>query len=230
MKNAFKIGSAARIGIYVHWTFLVLLAGLFAMFLLRGASVGAAFSGLGLVLAVFGCVILHELGHALTARRFGIGTLDITMYPIGGVARLQGMPEEPMHELWISLAGPAVNVAIAAVLFVLNAATGRPLALEAVLAGVPSVLGTLMWLNLALAGFNMIPAFPMDGGRVLRAGLATQIGHRRATHIAALVGQTIAVGFAVFGLITFNLILVFIGLFVFAGARQEAQHVNRQPG
>ena len=234
MKNAFKLGSFTGIGIYVHWTMSLLLGGLFLFYLYNGASVAAAFAGLLLVATLFGCVILHELGHALTAKHFGIPTLDITMYPIGGVARLEGMPKEPRHELLIAIAGPAVNLGIAAALFIVLIATGRTIMPAPFVESDPNVLGLLMWMNLALVGFNMLPAFPMDGGRVLRAGLATRISYKNATRIAAYVGQGMAVLFAIVAVFpipfftTFNPVLLFIAIFVFTAARQEAAFVLQE--
>ncbi len=223
MKSSVKIGSVARIGIYLHWTFVLLLAGIFAFYLWRGDTLATALVGLGLILAVFGCVVLHELGHALTARRFGVPTRDITIYPIGGVARLQRIPEEPMTEFWIAVAGPAVNLVIAAVLAALIPLVGGSFAPDTLLDPGRNLLATLMWLNLVLVGFNMLPAFPMDGGRVLRALLATRIDYARATGIAASVGQGMAILFGLLGLVVFNPVLIFIALFVYVGAQQEAR-------
>ncbi len=223
MKSSIKIGSVAGIDILLHWTFLLLIAGIFAFYLFQGNSVAAALVGVGLIAAVFACVVLHELGHALTARRFEVPTRDITLYPIGGVARLQRIPEEPMQEFWIAVAGPAVNVVIAAVLFVVVWVTGASLSPEAFINPTQNFLGTLMWLNVVLVGFNMLPAFPMDGGRVLRALLAARMDYARATQIAANVGQGMAILFGIVGLIGFNPILLFIALFVYVGAQQEAQ-------
>ena len=173
-------------------------------------------------------MILHELGHALTAKHFGIDTLDITMYPIGGVARLEGIPREPRQELLIAIAGPAVNLAIAATLFVVNIATGRPLTPIPFVENDPNVLGMLMWMNLALVGFNMLPAFPMDGGRVLRAGLASKLSYKNATRIASYVGQGMACLFGIFAVWSFNPVLFFIGIFVFLAARQEAEVILQE--
>ena len=234
MKNAFKLGSFTGIGIYVHWTMSLLLGGVFVFYLYQGASVGGALAGLVVVGVLFGCVILHELGHALTAKHFGIPTLDITMYPIGGVARLESMPKEPRQELLIAIAGPAVNLAIAAVLFVVVIATGQSLALSFYVESEPNVLGMLMWMNLILVGFNMLPAFPMDGGRVLRAGLATKLSYKNATRIAAYVGQGMAILFGIVAVFpvpfftSFNPVLLFVGIFVFLAARQEAQMVLQE--
>lgn len=225
MKSTYRLGTWAGISVFVHWTFVVMMAGFFVFFMVKAGSVLAALSALALVAAAFGCVILHEYGHALMARRFNIPTLDITMYPIGGVARLKGMPEKPREEFLIAIAGPAVNVAIAIILYILNNAQGRPMGLFQVLGPHTSVLGMLMWINIAMAGFNMLPAFPMDGGRVLRALLSSRIGHARGTQIAGIVGMGMAVLFGVIGLINLNFVLVFIAVFVFLGAKYEVQQV-----
>jgi Zn-dependent protease len=228
MKNALRIGSVVGIGIYLHWTFVLLIAGIFALYLWQGNTVAAALAGVGMIVALFACVVLHELGHALTARRYGVPTRDITMYPIGGVARLQRMPDAPMQEFWIAVAGPAVNLAIAAVLALVLAATGVPIlpagSLEGGLIG-PGThpVAALLWMNLILVGFNLLPAFPMDGGRVLRALLATRLDYARATQIAANIGQGMAILFGFVGVLNFNPVLLFIALFVYIGAQQEAQ-------
>ncbi len=202
-----------------------MLAGLFAFYLYQGLSVIAALSGVALIMSVFGCVVLHELGHAFMARRFDIPTLDITMYPIGGVARLKRMPEKPKEEFLIAIAGPAVNLAIAGVLYLVNGMFGSSVTLFEAMTTQANILGLLMWINLSLVVFNMIPAFPMDGGRVLRAGLATQLDYRNATHIASLIGQVLAVGFGIYGLFAGLWSLPFIALFIFMAARQEVQYV-----
>ena len=227
MKNALRIGSVTGIGIYLHWTFLLLVAGIFAFYLLRGETMPAALAGMAVIVALFACVVLHELGHALTARRFDVPTRDITLYPIGGVARLQRIPEEPMAEFWIAVAGPAVNVVIAVVLALVMAAAGLPFLpggeAGALFGPGTSPVATLMWMNLLLVGFNLLPAFPMDGGRVLRALLATRLDYTQATQIAASIGQGMAILFGLFGMFSFNPILLFIALFVYIGAQQEAQ-------
>lgn len=223
MKNSIKIGSVAQISIFVHWTFALLVIGLFAFYLIQGNTLASAVVGVGLVLAVFACVVLHELGHALTALHFGVPTRDITIYPIGGVARLQRIPEEPFKEFWIALAGPAVNVVIAGLIFVWLLVTGGTLSLMALMDPGDNLLTALMWLNAVLVGFNLLPAFPMDGGRVLRALLATRMEYTRATEIAANIGQGMAVLFGLLGLLGWNPILIFIALFVYVGAKQEAR-------
>jgi Zn-dependent protease/CBS domain-containing protein len=168
---------------------------------------------------------MHEYGHALTARKFGIKTRDITLYPIGGVARLERMPEKPIEELWVALAGPAVNVVIAAVLFgyLILTRTFEPLTNLTVSTG--SFVERLMIVNLWLVGFNLIPAFPMDGGRVLRALLGLRMEYVRATQVAASVGQGFAFLFGIIGLFS-NPMLLFIAFFVWMGASQEASMVQ----
>ena len=224
MNRSLKIGSVAGIGIFLHWTFAVLLVGIFAFYLYQGTTVVAALIGVAMILVVFGCVVLHELGHALMARRYGVPTEHITIYPIGGVARLQRIPEEPVKEFWIALAGPAVNVVIAFILGIALVVTGGSLVpTDLMQPDGGRFLATLMWLNVILVVFNLLPAFPMDGGRILRALLATQMDYARASQIAANIGQGMAVLFGIVGLFVFNPFLIFIALFVFFGAQQESQ-------
>lgn len=226
MRGSWKLGHAAGIGIYVHWTFLILplVVGLSTL----GASgLAAAIETVLFILAIFGCVVLHELGHALAARRYGIGTRDITLLPIGGVARLERMPRRPIQELVVALAGPAVNVAIAATLFLVlqSVADVEQLLNTGFLAS--SFLAQLMLANIALVVFNLLPAFPMDGGRVVRALLATRLSYNRATEIAAGIGQGMAVLFAIVGLFS-NWTLLLVAAFVFFAARSEAASVQMQ--
>ncbi len=227
MRWSLRLGSVAGIGIFIHWTFFLLLGWIL---LFEGVELGipAAVSRIALVLTIFACVVLHELGHALAARRFGIRTRDITLLPIGGVARLERMPDDPVQELAVAAAGPAVNVVIAAGLFLVLWGTGG-------LAGIAQVADPRAWVertafvqqvmlvNIALVVFNLLPAFPMDGGRILRALLALAMDFGRATRIAAGVGQALAVGLAILGLFTEHYMLVLIGVFVFLGAGAEAQ-------
>ena len=227
MKWSLKVGKLFGIDIHVHFTFLLLLFFLGVSYWSATQRLEAAVGGVSYLVALFACVLLHELGHALMARRYGIKTHDITLLPIGGVARLERMPENPVQELWVALAGPAVNVALAAVLFAwLLLSRGFAPTLEFTLVSGP-VVHRLLMVNVFLAAFNLLPAFPMDGGRVLRALLATGLGRRRATAIAANVGQGLAI---VLGLIGFflNPMLVFIAIFVYLGAQAEAGLVEIQ--
>jgi Zn-dependent protease/predicted transcriptional regulator len=225
MKWSWKIGKFLGIDVYLHTTFFLLIGWIALSYWLQENSLVAVLSGVGFILALFASVVFHEYGHALTARRFGVKTRDITLYPIGGVARLERIPENPIQELWVALAGPAVNVVISIILFLWLLITSAldPLSSLSLTGG--SFLERLMVTNLFLVGFNMIPAFPMDGGRVLRALLATRLEYSRATQIAASVGQGMAFLFGFVGLF-FNPLLVFIALFVWIGAQSEARMVN----
>ncbi|HSW31454.1 MAG TPA: site-2 protease family protein [Longimicrobiales bacterium] len=225
MKWSWKMGRILGIDVYIHATFLLLIGWIVLSHWMADRSLAATLAGVWFVLLVFGSVLLHEFGHALAARRYGIPTRDITLLPIGGLARLERMPEDPRQELWVALAGPAVNVAIAAALYLWLAATGllAPLADLSVTAG--PLLERLMITNLWLVGFNLLPAFPMDGGRVLRALLATRMEYTHATQLAATVGQGMALLFGLVGLFS-NPFLLFIALFVWIGAAQEAGMVQ----
>lgn len=225
MSWSFKLGRFAGIDVFVHATFFLLLGYVGLTNFARGQDLSAALAGVGFILALFLCVVLHEYGHALTARRYGIKTRDITLLPIGGVARLERMPDDPREEFWVALAGPAVNVVIAALLFItLQVSEGvQPLDTLGVAEG--SFLQRLMVVNISLVLFNLIPAFPMDGGRVLRALLATRMDYVRATQTAAQLGQAIAFIFGFIGLFS-NPLLLFVALFVYIGAQQEASMVQ----
>ncbi len=221
MGGSWRIARVAGINIFVHWTFSILLAWIVIAYLWSGSTWLAAAEGVALIIAIFGCVVLHELGHALTAQRFNIQTRDITLLPIGGLARLERIPEEPHKELLIALAGPAVNVVIAALLFAVIGLTYGLTAMmpDKFIGG--NFIVNLMVVNVVLVVFNMLPAFPMDGGRVLRALLGYWTDHARATSIAASVGQGMAILFGLLGLATFNPFLLFIALFVYLGAEAE---------
>jgi len=225
MKWQWKLGRFAGIDVFVHATFLLLIGWVGYSHWLARRDWGDVLSGILFILALFLCVVLHEYGHALTARRYGIRTRDITLYPIGGVARLERMPDKPIEELWVALMGPAVNVVIAAVLFVYLFLTGGLVPLTELSITSGSFLARLMVLNIWLVLFNLIPAFPMDGGRVLRALLALRMEYVRATQVAASIGQGIAFIFGFIGLFT-NPFLLFIALFVWIGASQEASMVQ----
>jgi Zn-dependent protease/CBS domain-containing protein len=228
MKWAWKIGTFSGIAVYVHTTFLLLLGWILSSHLLAGHGLGAGLQGVAFIVLLFSCVLLHEFGHALTAQRFGVPTRDITLYPIGGIARLQRIPRDPRQELLIAIAGPAVNIVIAAVLFLGLLAAGQPIDLPGSLRMVGGNLASkLMVFNLWLVAFNILPAFPMDGGRVLRAFLAERMEYGRATQIAANVGQAMAFVFGFLGLSGYPLLL-FIALFVYLGAAEEAATVQAE--
>lgn len=233
MKGSWVLGKVAGIKIQVHWTFtLLLLWVLFSNFREGGDAASALFS-LALVLVLFGCVVLHELGHALMARKYQINTRSITLLPIGGVAALEKIPEKPREELAVALAGPAVNAAIAFLLFLvlpLGQYAGFEAAEWEAFFSRPSLASFLVYLfmaNAMLVGFNLIPAFPMDGGRVLRALLGFYYSRARATEIAARLGQAVAFLFLFLGLFL-NPFLVIIAIFVYFGAYAENQMVQQE--
>jgi Zn-dependent protease len=211
MRRSWKLGQVSGIDVYLHPTFLLIL------FFPQVTQWGIY--GLALVLAGFGCVLLHELGHALMARQYGIGTRDITLYPIGGVARLTRMPRSPGAELLIALAGPAVNFVLVGGLIgllslgVLGPLTGAAFAVN------------LIIVNLVLGLFNLIPAFPMDGGRVLRALLSGWVGRARATSVATGIGRGLALVFGLYSLIQGEWIQVFLAMFIFMAAGAELSSV-----
>jgi Zn-dependent protease/CBS domain-containing protein len=225
MRWSWRIGRLAGINIYVHATFLLLLAFILFGSWSEGHNLATTLSAVVFIAAIFACIVFHELGHALTARQYGVRTRDIILLPIGGMARLERMPDKPLEELWVALAGPAVNVVIAAGLFALLAGLGQPLSLGHLRLMSGDFFSRLMVVNLWLAGFNLLPAFPMDGGRALRALLATRMEYTRATQVAAHVGQAMALVFGFIGLFT-DPFLVFIALFVWMGAEAEAASVQ----
>lgn len=212
MRASWKLGRIAGIDLYVHWTFALLLV------FIAGRSGGLA--AVALTIAAFGCVLLHELGHALAARLYRIGTADITIYPIGGVARLERMPHASGPELVIALAGPAVNVAIAFALGIMTsvlAALGEwPLRLA---------LTELFWINVGLAAFNLLPVFPMDGGRVVRALLSNWVGRVRATTIAATLGRALALAAGCYFFLEGMYVQVFLAAFIYFAAGVELTQV-----
>lgn len=224
MRWAWKIGEYAGIAVYVHATFLLLVGWIALLHWLQLGTLQAVVRGVVFILLLFVCVLLHEFGHALAARRYGIRTRDITLLPIGGVARLERMPDKPVQELWVALAGPVVNIAIFAVLYLILQTQSWVLRTERELVQ-GSLWARLMTVNLFLAAFNLLPAFPMDGGRVLRALLAMRMDYVQATNIAAALGQGMAFLFGFLGLFL-NPFLLFIALFVWIGAAQEASMVQ----
>jgi len=218
MRWSLGIGKLAGIQVRLHITFLVFVVWIAVS---QGVAAGdprRALTSVALLLLVFACVVFHELGHALAARRYGIRTLDIVLLPIGGVARLERMPEKPSQELVVAAAGPAVNVVIVIALLLLYAARGEPVPSAGLGGGLTE---SLLAVNLAMVVFNLIPAFPMDGGRILRALLAMSMPFAKATRAASIVGQTLALGFGLTGLFGGNPMLIFVGLFVFLAAGEE---------
>jgi Zn-dependent protease/CBS domain-containing protein len=188
----------------MHLTLLILLVWIASSYMLQGAGLSTTALGVVLVMLIFAVIVLHELGHAIVARRFGIATRDIMLLPVGGIASLERTPEKPHQELAVAIVGPLVNLGIALVLAPFDSPFVRQ----------------LMWINIALAAFNLLPAFPMDGGRVLRALLAMRMGHERATEIAAGLGKFFAIALGVIGLF-YSPILVLIAVVVWMGASQE---------
>ena len=226
MKNALYLGTVSGIKIFIHWTFLILIGWIVFSNLNRGLNGTEILWSVLFILTIFGCVTLHELGHALAAKRFHIKTRDITLLPIGGVAQMESIPEKPREELIVALAGPAVNLVIFGLLFLLLPEQAEGL-LQFQNIGAANFLYALMFVNMWLALFNLIPAFPMDGGRVFRALLAFRMERTKATRVAAGLGQFIAIGFVFLGFF-YNPFLVIIGLFIFIGAQAEAQQTVNQ--
>lgn len=226
MKYSLYLGNISGIKISVHWTFLILIFWIIFSNVRSGLTFNEIVWSVTFVLTIFVCVILHELGHALTAQRFKIKTKEISILPIGGVAQLESIPEKPKEELLVALAGPAVNIVIAAILYPF-VTLGREIGELGTLSriGPENFLLALMSINLWLALFNLIPAFPMDGGRVLRALLAFRLSHAKATAIAASIGQILAMVFVFLGFF-YNPFLIFIGFFIFLGAQSEAAYAQ----
>ncbi len=251
MRGSLKIFTWLGIPVHIHWTFLLIFV--YAFWLGHSNALGFwnTLWITGFFLALFACVLLHEYGHALAARRYGVRTQDIILTPIGGVARLEYMPEKPMQEFVVAIAGPLVNVALALVLYLLAwllfsdehwfifqwlmeqhllFGQGEPDELSYALAPLASgglfYLSALIAANVALVVFNLIPAFPMDGGRIFRAMLAARMSRVRATQVAAWLGQGIAALFIAIGLWQGAFTLALVGLFVFTLARAENRNVR----
>src|SRR5215211_4511238 len=232
MGGSFKIGRFSGIDVRVHWTFLLLLAFFAFLGYQTSGSLAGALTPIAVIVALFICVVLHEFGHSLVAQRLGIVVRSITLLPIGGVSNLETLPEKPSDEVKITLAGPLVNVVLVPIFFglglLLGAEPRMPTDLFTGIGSVGQFFFYLGYLNVVLAVFNLIPAFPLDGGRVLRGALATRLGAPRATEIAARVGQLFAFAFFVIGLLGGNFLLALIGVFIFFGANGEAQMVRQR--
>ena len=222
MKWSYHLFRAFGIDVRVHSSFLIFL-GLFSLKAAFDNGIAAALYWVGLFCTVFVLVVLHEFGHSLTAIHFGVPVRDITLLPIGGVARLDRPPREPWHEFLIAIAGPAVNFVLAIVLLFVAV----PAALAEALADLkflPSQFLLHLWvLNVVLLVFNLIPAFPMDGGRVLRSLLAMRLGYLRATRIATQVSKYLCILLFVWGLLSAHWLLCFITVFLYLGALAELQ-------
>ena len=223
MPWSFKIARIAGIEVRVHATFFLLLAWIGSGYGREGGA-GAAIAGVLFTCLVFGCVLLHEFGHALAARRYGIRTPDITLLPIGGVARLERMPDNPVDEIVVAIAGPLVNVVIAALLWLYLGFSGGVPDVETIRHFGASLPLKLLMVNVWLVLFNLIPAFPMDGGRILRALLAMRLEYARATHIAASIGQSCAFVFGLWALMQHPIqpMFVLVAVFIYFGAASEA--------
>lgn len=232
MKGSLSLGRYAGIKVQVHWTFFLLIGWVVAIELGRGGTLTSILWNVGFICVLFLCVIFHEFGHALTARRYGINTRNVTLLPIGGVASLEDMPEDPAQEFMVAIAGPAVNMVIALLLYLVvpveQYVTMSQDELETTMSTINAgnVLFYLMAANIMLVLFNFIPAFPMDGGRILRALLSMKIDRVKATQIASGIGQLIAFAFFFIGLF-YNPILILIALFVFFGAQGENRMIQQ---
>ncbi len=229
--KSWNIGTYFGIPVKIHWSFGLLLLFLFYNIVTSGLKLWEGVAYTVLMLTVFACVVLHEYGHALTAKKFGVDTVDIIVSPIGGIARMKYIPDKPMQEFFITLNGPLVNLILGSLLAVLLfLITGKfSLNLDTYNLEDPMEFVRLLSLiNFTLFFFNLIPAFPMDGGRILRSLLAVKLGKVKATRIASLVGRFFAIGFVIFGIFDQQLILSLIGLFIFMMAGREYSQTKLQ--
>lgn len=227
MKGSFKLGKLAGINVFIHWTFsLLIIYIIYSNYRAGHSSEQIAWSVL-FILSIFATVLLHELGHALAAKRYKINTKDITLLPIGGLARLESIPEKPKEEFVVAIAGPAVNVALALITRLFISIPNEDELIVSLEKGInaDNFFLTFFIVNIWLAIFNLIPAFPMDGGRVLRAILAMRFQRHIATKIAARIGQVFALGFIILGFYV-NPFLIFIGIFIMLGAQAEADYTQ----
>jgi Zn-dependent protease len=222
LKWSLYLGQIAGTKLYIHWSFFILIGWIFFQYFNAG---GWYMGGMGVlfILSLFACVTLHEFGHVLVAKRYGVPTRSITLLPIGGLAQLESLPEKPWQEFQVAIAGPMVNVVIAILLFIYLKVSGTmPEWGAKEVAGSFNYFFNLFLANISLAVFNLIPAFPMDGGRILRALLSLRRDRDKATRIAARIGQFLAVGFMIIGIFS-NVWLIAIGVFIFIGAEGEAR-------
>jgi Zn-dependent protease/CBS domain-containing protein len=224
MSGSIKLFDVGGTAVRLHPTFFLLLLWIAAVYWIRGGA-QEAIGGVVFIALLFVCVLLHEFGHVWMAKRYGIRTPDVTLLPIGGVASMERMPEKPGQEIAVALAGPAVNLVIALVLVILLGGGIDPTDIARLEEPHASLMARVAAANLALFVFNLVPAFPMDGGRVLRALLTLRLGFRRATQVAAWIGQGLAIAFGFLGLFG-NPLLILIAIFIFMAASAEAGHVQ----
>jgi len=227
MKGSIKVGNIKGIGVFIHWTFSLIILFILYKNYRAGHNAEQMMWSVLFILSIFGTVFLHELGHALAALRFGVKTKDITILPIGGMARLERIPEKPFEEFVVAIAGPAVNVGLALITGAFIKFPASEQLVDILQGGVNAENFFIQFfiVNIWLAVFNLIPAFPMDGGRILRSLLAVKLPRHVATKIAARVGQVLAIGFIFIG-INSNPFLIFIGIFIILGAHGEAEMVK----
>lgn len=224
MRWSLALGSIRGTEIRIHVTFLIFLVWLWMVYYGQGGA-AAAWQGTAFIAIIFFCVLLHELGHVFAARRYGVPTRDVTLWPFGGIASMERMPDKPTEELVVAIAGPAVNVVIAAVLLLWVGPQLDPENLTSIEDPAVSLAAKVAAANIILVLFNLIPAFPMDGGRVLRALLAMRLSNARATELAAYIGQGFAVLFGILGLF-YNPMLIVIAAFIFLAASGEASQAQ----
>jgi Zn-dependent protease/CBS domain-containing protein len=227
MKHSLTLGRPFGIRIAVHWTFLLIIAWVIFLNLQQGATAQQVLYSVLFIIAIFICVVIHELSHSLTARRYGIPTKSITLLPIGGLADLQKMPEKPQQEFAVSVAGPLSNIVIALIITIVLLITNN---LNLSSTYFQSITGknffiVLMFANLMLAVFNLLPAFPMDGGRIFRSLMAMYFSREKATYVAMNLGKIFALGLAILGVFV-NPFLIFIAIFIFIGAQKEYEQIR----
>jgi stage IV sporulation protein FB len=220
LRFSFPIGRLFQTQLRMHGTFVVFLIWIAADQFSSGGWSRAAW-GVGFVCLVFGCVVLHEFGHVLAARGFGIRTPDITLLPIGGVAHLERIPEAPGEEILVAIAGPMVSALLSLIFW--SAYGFEPVNMQHQPESFMEVIGSLAAVNGGLLFFNLIPAFPMDGGRVLRGLLGFRIPHLEATRFAAAIGKLIALLMAGLGIAVPMPMLVLLGIFIYSSAKREAE-------
>lgn len=228
MKGSLKLGKIAGIGLFIHWTFSLLILFIVYINYKAGQNTTQILWSVLFILCIFLTVFMHEMGHALTAKKYNIITRDITLLPIGGVARLERLPEKPSEELAVAFAGPMVNIVLALITSMFISLPNTPEEMVSQLSNGVNANNFFLnfyFVNIVLAFFNLIPAFPMDGGRILRALLSYKLERHQATKIAARIGQVIALGFILLGFFS-NPFLIFIGIFVFMGAQIESEYTE----